>query len=174
MPIIRKKDFSGPAMVFVTTTIKDWIPILADEASTKIVLNQLHESSLMMQVSIIGYVIMPSHVHLILGFKDVSLLPKFVQTFKSLTSRKLKELKEIKTNPHFIKNKSFTIWKRRFDDVVIYSQKQLRIKLDYIHNNPVKDGLTNEAVDWPYSSARDWLSDFNGPIPIDKDYTWLK
>ena len=62
---------------------------------------------------------------------------------------------------------------RRFDDLIIYSEKQLRIKLEYIHNNPVRAGLTENALDWKYSSAVDWLSDKKGMIDIVKDYSWL-
>jgi putative transposase len=29
-------------------------------------------------------------------------------------------------------------------------------KLNYIHNNPVKEGLVENAIDYMYSSARDY------------------
>jgi hypothetical protein len=32
----------------------------------------------------------------------------------------------------------------------------MRVKLEYIHNNPVKRGYVDEAVHWRYSSARDY------------------
>jgi hypothetical protein len=58
----------------------------------------------------------------------------------------------------FDHNGRFVFWKQRFDDLVIWLEKQFRIKVDYIHNNPVKAGLVERAVDYPYSSARDWLT----------------
>lgn len=45
--------------------------------------------------------------------------------------------------------------------------------MEYIHNNPVKEGLVIKAGDWLYSSAKDWLTDSSGLIEIDKDYKWL-
>ena len=47
-------------------------------------------------------------------------------------------------------------WQERFDDLVIKSDKQFRIKLKYIHYNPVKDNLVKDPSDWPYSSFLDW------------------
>jgi putative transposase len=174
MPISRKSDLAGPAMVFITTTVIDWIPIFTDNTCAQIVLDQLQESSMIMGVSVVGYVIMPTHVHILLGLRDITLLSKFIQTFKSLSARKFKQYPLINSNSNLMRNGKFIIWKRRFDDIVIYSQKQLRVKLEYIHNNPVKDGLVAEAADWPYSSAGNWLLDTNGPISIDKNYSWLE
>ena len=34
--------------------------------------------------------------------------------------------------------------------------RYLKICFNYIHDNPVKDGLVQNAVDWKYSSARDY------------------
>jgi hypothetical protein len=50
------------------------------------------------------------------------------------------------------------IWNPRFDDVAICSEKQFRVKLHYIHTNPVKAGLVKSDVDYPWSSAAVWLN----------------
>jgi putative transposase len=42
----------------------------------------------------------------------------------------------------------------RFDDVVIKSDRIMRIKVNYIHQNPVRAGLVQKGEEWPYSSAR--------------------
>lgn len=47
----------------------------------------------------------------------------------------------------------------RFDDLVIVSQKQFGIKLNYIHENPVRKELVTNAVEWKWSSAKFWLFD---------------
>jgi len=65
------------------------------------------------------------------------------------------------------------LWKPRFDDLIVTSERQLKIKMEYIHNNPVKAGLVEQAEDWTYSSAVDWLTDRSGLITIDKEYNWL-
>ena len=34
----------------------------------------------------------------------------------------------------------------------------------YLHQNPVRRGLVLEPQQWPWSSARDWLTDEAGPV----------
>ncbi len=62
----------------------------------------------------------------------------------------------------------------RFDDLIIQTESQLKIKMEYIHNNPVKAGLVQKAEDWMYSSAADWLTSGSGLIKIDKESQWLR
>ncbi|MCP4569837.1 MAG: hypothetical protein GY841_19835 [FCB group bacterium] len=66
------------------------------------------------------------------------------------------------------------MWKRRFDDVIIVSEEQFNIKLQYIHNNPVKADLVDELTNWPFSSARAWLLNEPGDIEIVKDFDWVQ
>jgi REP element-mobilizing transposase RayT len=173
MPVIRYKDISGPAAVFLTTTVIDWTPVFSLETAASAVCAQLNETSKQMDVAIIGYVVMPSHLHLVSGLKDVKRLSYFMKTFKSLSSRKLLGLQLGNYKNRFVRNGKYRFWMRRFDDLIIYSEKQLRTKLEYIHNNPVRAGLTDNALDWKYSSAADWLSGKKGLIDIVKDFSWL-
>ena len=36
---------------------------------------------------------------------------------------------------------------------------RIRIELEYVHNNPVLKNFVTKAKDWQYSSARNWISD---------------
>lgn len=46
------------------------------------------------------------------------------------------------------------MWQAKYYAFNVFSRKKAREKLDYMHNNPVKAGLVDNPVDWPYSSAR--------------------
>jgi putative transposase len=86
---------------------------------------------------------MPSHVHLLAGSTAGGPgVSRFMHSFKGRVRINL--------------NHKESLWQERFDDLVIKSEKQFRIKLNYIHNNPVKDGLVENVGDWPYSSFTDW------------------
>lgn len=173
MPVIRYKNISGPGAVFIAATVIDWTPVFSLETAAGAVCDQLNETSKRMDVSIIGYIVMPSHLHFIAGLKDVKQLSNFMKAFKSLSSRKILNLDVGEYKKTFVRNRRNKFWMRRFDDLIIYSEKQLKIKLEYIHNNPVKDGLTDNAIDWKYSSAGDWLGGEKGIIDIVRDFSWL-
>ena len=173
MVIRRRLDLSGPGLVFLTTTAKDHFPVFEKKQLADIVISQLGESVRIFRVSLVGYCLMPSHLHLILGFPKIEELSRFMQSFKSLSSRKIYQFGS--KSDELTKKIAHTrnVWSPRFDDVIIFSEKQFRIKLDYIHNNPVKAGLAKSAVEWEYSIAVDWLDDKDGLLEIDKEFSWL-
>lgn len=173
MAVKRYKDVIGPALVFVTTTVKDWIPVFSLDPVARTVARQLRETINLYGVALIGYVIMPSHVHAMLGFHEVADLSKVIQAFKSIASRKMKSLNLGDFRRRLTHEGHLQLWKRRFDDLVITSEKQFRIKLDYIHINPVRDQLVGEADEYVFSSARNWLGQGTGIISIDRDYNFI-
>ncbi|MGH8014685.1 MAG: hypothetical protein ACREBV_00655, partial [Candidatus Zixiibacteriota bacterium] len=56
------------------------------------------------------------------------------------------------------------IWQERFDDLAIFGEEQFLVKLNYIHNNPVKKGLANAPEEYEFSSAKDWKGDVSNSI----------
>ncbi len=144
-------------MVFVTTTVTKWTPVFADERCARGVLQELHRTILHNQLSLCAYVVMPSHLHVLLGFKKVELLSKVMKEFKSLSVRRLRPVLPPEFADAFDRVGRYQFWKPRFDDLIIWSEKQLKIKVEYIHRNSVKAGLAGAATDYIYSSARKWL-----------------
>lgn len=172
MPVERHQGISGPTLVFVTTTVKDWLPVFSMRLAADALTEQLEESTRVMNVSVMGYAIMPSHIHMMIGLEEYNHLSKFMQSFKSLSSRRIQKLELGRIRSTLYIDGKFVLWKRRFDDLIIYSQEQFKTKLEYIHNNPVRAGLADTATDWEYSSACDWLEGVDGQIPVEKNYNW--
>jgi len=149
-----------PSLFFVTTTFTDWKNLLnnaeiLDEAET--LLFSVFSSK---ADALMGYVLMPSHVHLLIGCVLGGLqLSECMRSYKSLIARKV-----------FPTTKS--VWMRRFDDLVIIKEKQFWTKLNYIHENPVRKGLVKEAADWKWSSAKFWMNDEPHPV-LTKDWNRL-
>lgn len=172
VPVLRLKEITGPGLVFVTTTVLDWHQTFKPPQIAREVTQQLGKTASFYNVSIVGYVVMPSHVHILAGLEDISALSSFIQAFKSLSSRRLSKLEMAPCILPPPRTGRIQLWKRRFDDIIIVSEEQFRRKLNYIHDNPVKAGLVKEAIDWAFSSARAWLLDEPGEIEIIKDYRW--
>jgi putative transposase len=74
-------------------------------------------------------------------------------------------------NDSRIKRGEAAIWQRRFWEHTIRNQDDLNRYIDYIHYNPVKHGLVDRVVDWPWSSfhryakAGTYESDWGESLP---------
>ena len=51
------------------------------------------------------------------------------------------------------------IWQRRFWEHQIRDENAMQRHVDYIHINPVKHGLVQRVVDWPWSSFHRYVRD---------------
>ena len=50
--------------------------------------------------------------------------------------------------------------------IELWSEKVIKQKIDYIHNNPVVSGFVTTPIGWKYSSARNFQED-NAVLEID-------
>jgi putative transposase len=108
--------------------------------------------------ALIGYVLMPNHVHLL-----VNELPNFppayaVQIFKQRVSQCLAKSEDTQGPNQF--------WQRRYYDFNVYTTTKLKEKLHYMHLNPVRAKLVPQPRDWPWSS---WSHYYSGHslLPMD-------
>ena len=50
----------------------------------------------------------------------------------------------------------------------IFSARELREKIDYVHRNPVRRQLVDDPADWQWSSFAAWAHGVDEPLPIDR------
>jgi putative transposase len=106
-----------------------------------------------------GYVLMPEHVHLLVGEPSRSSLSVALQVLKQRTSRKLKISGEVQ------------FWQRRYYDFNVHNEEKRVEKLRYMHRNPVKRGLVEKPEDWPWSSFRHYATGDVGAVEIESQWT---
>lgn len=145
---------------FVTTTFKEWRNLGDVVGMYEALADSLIFYARKYQCRLPGYVLMPSHIHLILAIEG-SRLSHFMRDFKKFIAQKA--ALDLKLLPG-------GIWMPRFDRLVITDEEILRTKLDYMHYNPVKRGLVARPEEWRWSSAADYLTGLPGPIPVFRDW----
>jgi len=72
------------------------------------------------------------------------------------------------------------VWQVKFWEHTIRDARDFKMHLDYIHANPVKHGLVERPVDWPWSSFHRWVkageyaADWTGrtDLPGNVEYVW--
>jgi putative transposase len=174
MGVRTKFKLTGPAIIFITTSTREFTPVFADHRLADIVTNIFIEAIKYFELSLVGFVLMPTHVHALVGFKKAEKLSHFMRSFKILSSKAIKQSVNKALYHKLFNDGRYGLWQPRYDDFVIISEKQFKFKLEYIHNNPVKAGLVANSVDWKYSSAANWLTDSQGILHIDKNHSWCE
>jgi len=112
-------------------------------------------------INILGYVIMPNHVHFVLHPLTDCDLGRIIGEIKSRSAgRILRVLKDkesplldlLQINKRGQKKQAF--WQARCYDHNCRSIETVREKINYCHMNPVKAGLVAKPGDWKWSSYR--------------------
>ncbi len=125
-----------------------------------------------------AYVIMPEHVHIVLFPHSEVKISRILTTLKQSVSKRaliwlnanatdfLSQLADIQPNG----KKSYRFWQRGGGyDRNLRTVADIYEKIQYVHNNPVRKGLTSRPEDWQWSSSRAWESGIDSPVPIIRD-----
>ena len=150
---------------FLTCTIVGWLPVFTRPESVQIIFDSwsyLHDHD---RMSILGYVVLENHLHLIALADD---LPKEIWDFKSFTARKLIDLLKESNAETILKqlrrekaqhktDREYQLWQESSHPIEITNDTIMRQKLEYTHYNPVKRGYVDRPEHWRYSSARNYL-----------------
>lgn len=118
---------------------------------------------------VLGYVIMPNHIHLLIFVSERSntinqligngkrfMAYEIVKRLQEQGQEKLlNELREGVDMNEALKNKHHQVFEPSFDCKVCLNEKFIKQKLNYMHRNPVsgKWNLAETFTDYPHSSA---------------------
>jgi REP element-mobilizing transposase RayT len=108
-----------------------------------------------------------------------------LRVLKGLTARRiidyLKEnnyLSSLSKLRHQVRDRNYkySLWQREKNVFPIFSEGMFNEKLNYIHQNPVRAGLVNQAKEYQWSSARIWQGcpSENEPLLVDKDLIYWR
>jgi putative transposase len=123
---------------------------------------------------VVGYVVMPEHIHLLLSEPEVGSPSTVMQVLKQRTARALLP-KAKRSDPRQGKLFGETavgapFWQTRFYDFNVWTNRKWDEKLRYMHDNPVKRGLAAAPEDWRWSSYRFYFLNESGPVRVNKGW----
>ena len=152
---LKHYDYSNAGYYFLTVCVKDRYNLLGKIHSDNTVI--LSKNGMIAKKtiesmekyfpfsSVVKYVIMPNHIHLILRLSNNDntadsnnrtnmTVPRIVSTFKRLSNKEI----------------GFSIWQRSYHDHIIRNEDEFAMISDYIENNPAnwaKDCFFNARND---------------------------
>jgi REP element-mobilizing transposase RayT len=162
----------------MTIVAKDRLPVFQTDAIKRVTCEAIDEARATGNVLLFAYVIMPDHLHLLTDCPKTS--ADVVRCVKGLTARRVIDyLKECNyasslrklMHQEWKRKHSYSLWQQEKNVFSIFSEAVFMQKVNYIHNNPVRAGIVDRAIDYRWSSARLWqrISSDDEPLLVDFD-----
>jgi putative transposase len=169
MPQRLHRYYGSGYLHFITTSCYQRRPLLGTAQNRDLFLQVLEQVRRRHGFVIVGYVVMPEHVHLLLSEPERGNPSIVMAALKQGFARRV--LCELRARNDMRHNEPWTtaleeghIWQRRFYDFVVLTEHKRVEKLRYMHRNPVKRGLVTEPQQWVWSSFRHYA--YGEPRPV--------
>jgi REP element-mobilizing transposase RayT len=154
---------------YLTFQVVGWVDLFTRKVYRDIVIDSLKYCQQNKGLSLFAYVIMSNHIHL-LARSEHGDMSGLIRDFKNYTSKKFLDVidSDIESRKDWmkivfayhakLKNKQNNqIWTHENHAELVYSQKFIEQKLNYIHENPVRSGIVVKAEDYLYSGAKNQM-----------------
>src|SRR5580704_2381770 len=183
--------YGGSDLHFLTFSCYRRRPLFRNEGYCDLFLKILERVRRRYRLVVLGYVVMPEHVHLLVSEPQRETLSTAVQALKLGFVRSLQCSGGgvVAGDPRFRKNgetwgaltcgtptsgtstsgtpiHSQRFWQARFYDFNVWRERKRIEKLRYIHRNPVTRGLVASPEQWRWSSFRWYSCGEPGPVKI--------
>ena len=168
---------------FLSCATVEWTDVFTRPVYKKLFVNNLNYCIVNKGLEIFAWVLMTNHFHLLARSNDKERnLNQLIGDFKKYVSKKIRE--EIETSLNESRrenlleilhrngfqnsnNDKFQFWQQDNHPIEIKSNEMLTQKINYIHENPVRQEIVANPQDYIYSSAMDYSTDnFKGLIKI--------
>ena len=156
---------------FITITTINWVDLFTRLELRYVIVDSLNYCIQHKNLEVCAYCLMPSLIHLMCRSKDENVnLSSIIRDFKKFTSKKI--ISTINESPesrrewllkmfsdacqHLARKQEYKVWQDGYHAEILESVKFIYHKLNYIHNNPVVDGLVQNPEEYLFSSARNY------------------
>ncbi|MFZ1701128.1 MAG: transposase [Pyrinomonadaceae bacterium] len=161
---------------FITSVTHNRLPVFRTDKLKQILAQAFDEARRSSGISLFTYAIMYDHYHIVTGNERNQ--SDTLRYFNGISARRvigyLKDndlkasLDKLRTETKKREYKH-SLWEHHSNTFEIKTETVLMQKVNYIHFNPVQDGLADKPEEYLYSSARIWTSCPIEDEPLDMD-----
>ena len=174
MPAGLHRTYGAHHLHFITCSCYRRLPFLRAACRRDRLLSILEQTRQRYRFVVVGYVVMPEHIHLLITEPEIGNPSTVMQVLKQRTARGLLP----KGKPSDPRQRCLfqkpvvgsAFWQARFYDFNVWATKKRVEKLSYMHRNPVKRGLVGLAEDWRWSSYRFYFLNEAGPVLVNQGW----
>ena len=182
MALAGYKIRNPEGIYFLSCAAVQWVDIFTRPVFADVVVESLRFCAEKKGLIIHAWVLMPSHIHLIVSAKTGFVLSDILRDFKKYTAGKiLKSLEDsrVESRKSWMtwlftsagkensRNEKYQFWQQDNHPVELTDAAMLQQRLHYLHENPVRAGLVWEPWHYKYSSACDYMNNQKGLVEID-------
>jgi putative transposase len=172
MPSGLHRTYGAHHLHFITFSCYRRLPLLASAHARDRFLAILEQTRQRYRCVVVGYVVMPEHVHLLLTEPEIGTPSTVMQVLKQRSARALLRRRSDPRQRKLFGDETprRAFWQTRFYDFNVWTTKKRVEKLRYLHRNPVKRGLVESPEQWRWSSYRFYRLDEAGPVRVNQGW----
>jgi putative transposase len=172
MPKKLKRYYGRGDLHFLTFSCYRRLPLLRTVRARNLFVQALGKIRERYSFLLVGYVVMPEHVHLLISEPPKATPSVVLKALKQRVSRDMRKKRRVSDAqlrlPFMSADAGLPrFWQPRFYDFNVYSRRKKREKLEYMHANPVNRGLVRNPGAWMWSSFLFYEKGERGLVPID-------
>ena len=169
MPKGLKRYYGDDHLHFLTCSCYHRQPWLGSARERDLFVRILEEVRQRYRFVVVGYVVMPDHIHLLLSEPERGTPSTVMQVLKQrYARRRLRKKRRKDGQGEMWPEQEQRVWQRRFYDFNVWGQRKRVEKLRYMHRNPVKRGLVLDPELWEWSSYRTYANGEPGMVKINQ------
>ena len=147
--------------------MEGWVDVFTRNEYKNILVENLAYCQAHKGLEIFAWCIMTNHVHLIIRAQEGFLLPDILRDFKKFTSKAViqaiienqRESRKEWLLAQFKMAEGYRFWRSDNKPIELWSNAVIDQKLNYLHQNPVEEGLVFRSEHYMYSSAIDYAGE---------------
>jgi REP-associated tyrosine transposase len=142
--------------------------VLATARRRDLFLKLLEEARRRYRFTVVGYVVMPEHFHLLISEPEIADPSVVMKVVKQRFARLVRKRQRSSSGQSWLWPEADRpqIWQKRFYDFNVWSEYKRIEKLRYTHRNPVKRGLVSQPDQWAWSSFRAYACGERGRVQV--------
>jgi len=156
MSRLRRLLLTGRIFFITTHVLPSALPLTPNEY--EIILLAVATARDHRRFALLGYLMMPNHLHLLFAPAQSDTLSGILREIKITASKRI----------HAARKTSGAFWQPRSFDRIIRTRDNFEKALLYIHLNPVEANLIDHPSKWRWSSWFAWNAGGTPVIPIDR------
>ena len=167
MPTGLRRCYGSGDLHFITCSCYHRIPFLDRPQRRDLFLKLLEQARRKYRFTILGYVVMPEHIHLLISEPETGDPSVVMKVVKQRFARRVRKRRACAAQTQlWSESDPGHVWQKRFYDFNVRSERKRIEKLRYMHRNPVRRGLVAKPDQWRWSSFRSYAYAERGAVRV--------